>query len=163
MAKPGPKPTPTVKKRLQGNPGKRSLPKNEPKPRNSMIIPRSPEYLDNVGKKEWRRMGKELHKIGLLSNIDMAAFAAYCQQYSMWVMATKKVQEHGVLIKAQSGYPMQSPYFTIQNKAQSEMRKWLTEFGMTPSSRSRVQVEKEQESDPMEDFIRAGRKLKSVK
>lgn len=107
-------------------------------------------------------MGKELHKLGLLSTIDLVAFAAYCQQYSTWVMATEKVQKHGVLIKAQSGFPMQSPYFTIQNKAQAEMRKWLTEFGMTPSSRSRVQIEPEKETDPMEEFLNKGG-LKAVK
>jgi phage terminase small subunit len=36
---------------------------------------------------------------------------------------------------------MQSPYLQIANKSMAEMRKWLTEFGMTPSSRAGMKVE----------------------
>ena len=157
-----PRPTPTRIKKLKGNPGKRPLPKNEPKPDNPTRLPNAPGYLTKVGKSEWRRMGKQLFNLGLLSNIDLSAFGAYCQQYATWVEASEQVQKHGMLIKAQSGFPMQSPYFSIQAKAQAEMRKWLVEFGMTPSSRSRVEVDKRKAEDPMEAFFKGGG-IKAVK
>ena len=157
-----PRPTPTRIKKLKGNPGKRPLPKKEPKPDSPTRLPNAPGHLSKVGKAEWRRMGKQLFTLGLLSNIDLSAFGAYCQQYATWVEASEQVQKHGMLIKAQSGFPMQSPYFSIQAKAQAEMRKWLVEFGMTPSSRSRVEVDKRKAEDPMEAFFKGGG-IKAVK
>ena len=161
MSRPGPSPKPTKLKKMQGNPGGRPLPKNEPQPSIASSVPPAPEYLDEVGQAEWNRMGVELHKLGLLTTIDLSAFAAYCQQYSIWISAIEEVKKGGVVVVAQSGYQQQSPYFTIQNKAQTEMRKWLTEFGMTPSSRSRVQVSEQTEIDPMEEFLK-GSVLKVV-
>jgi len=162
--KPGPAPQPTVLKKLRGNPGRRPLPKDEPQPRKSTGIPRAPSHLDKIAQKEWRRMAKELHPIGLLTKVDLTALAAYCATYSMWITAQENIQKHGVLIKAQSGFPMQSPYLQIANKAMIEMRKWLIEFGMTPSSRSRVTVEKGTEKrDPLKEFQEKGKKLEAVK
>jgi P27 family predicted phage terminase small subunit len=54
---------------------------------------------------------------------------------------------------------MQSPYLAILNKAIEQMRTFIVEFGMTPSSRARVTVTKPREEDEFEKFLRnAGRK-----
>ena len=50
MATRGRKPKPTHLKVLAGNPGKRPLPKNEPKPK--PIAPRCPQWLDPIARKE---------------------------------------------------------------------------------------------------------------
>ena len=160
----GPRPQPTIKKILKGNPGKRKLNDREPKPKVSTGIPRAPAFLDKVAQREWRRTAKKLHKLGLLSEIDLTAFAAYCSCYSRWLEAQAQIQKHGMLIKAQSGFPMQSPYLAISNKAMEQMMKWLVEFGMTPSGRSRVKVDKpEDKTDPLEAFLAGGGKLTAVK
>ena len=151
MAKPGPKSKPTKLKLLQGNPGKRPLPKNEPKPKTDAAL-KSPKHLDAIAKKEWRRMAKQLHALGLLTDIDKTALAAYCTNYSLWVKASLEIQKTGMLIKAQSGFPMQSPYLQIANKAQGEMRKWLVEFGMTPSSRAGLNVETPKPKSKAQEF-----------
>jgi P27 family predicted phage terminase small subunit len=159
----GPKPTPTQLKKLRGNPGRRPLPKNEPKPRQKSNIPRAPAHLNKVAQKEWRRMAKELYPLGLLTNVDLSAFAAYCTTYAIWLDAQVQIDKHGVLIKAQSGFPMQSPYLTISNRAMTEMRKWLVEFGCSPSSRSRVIVTEKPRIDPLAEFQAKGKKLQAVR
>ncbi len=164
MPKPGPKTTPTALKKLKG--GRRTyhqpMPKDEPMPEKTEKPPGAPRHLDKVGKKEWRRMAKELHALGLLTKIDLVGLAAYCSTYALWLKAQAQIQTHGVLIKAQSGFPMQSPYLQISNKAMEEMRKWLVEFGMTPSSRSRVSVKPKEKKDPRKEFLDRGGKLKAV-
>ena len=161
--KPGPKPQPTAKKKLRGNPGRRPLPENEPQPKASRDIPLAPRHLDKVAQKEWRRMAKELHPLGLLTNIDLTALAAYCASFSIWIDAQKQIQKHGVLIKAQSGFPMQSPYLAISNRAMTEMRKWMIEFGLTPSSRSRVAAKPVEKESALEKFQKKGGKIQAVK
>jgi P27 family predicted phage terminase small subunit len=148
---------PTNLKVLEGNPGKRPLPENEPKP--VPIAPPCPAHLDSRAKKEWKRITPELEHLGLLTRIDMAALAAYCQAYSRWIEAEKMIRKHGMLVKNQKGYPVVSPYMAIINKSLEQMKSYLTEFGLTPASRSRIDVKPPAEDiDPMEQLLRkAGR------
>lgn len=83
-----------------------------------------------------------LDRIGVLTEIDGTALAIYCQAYSTWVEATERIKKTGMIVKAPSGYPIQNPYLAIANKAIDQMKSLLAEFGMTPSSRSRVIVPK---------------------
>jgi len=73
MAITGPKLKPTAIKILEGNPGKRPLNLNEPKP--LQIAPECPDWLLDEAKKEWKRLAPELERLGLLTILDMAAFA----------------------------------------------------------------------------------------
>ena len=98
----------------------------------------APEHLDALGREEWNRVTPELLAIGILTQIDRAALAAYCMAWSRWVEAETNLRKTGTLIKTPSGYPIQNPYLAIANAAIDTMRKFLTEFGMTPSSRSRI-------------------------
>lgn len=165
MPKPGPKPLPTAVKNNRGGAKTyhRPMPKNEPKPKASTGIPRAPSRLNKIGQREWRRMAKELHGLGILTKIDLTALEMCCSAFSDWVYAQEQIKKHGMLIKSQSGFPMQSPYLQIGNKAFEKMLKILIEFGMTPSSRSRVTVKPKEEKDPLKDFQDKGRKLQSVK
>ena len=101
--------------------------------------------------------------MGLLTKVDLDMLGSYCMEYVTWLEAEMNLQEHGKLIKAQSGFPMQSPWLPIRNKAADKMKKIAVEFGMSPSSRSRVTVEKPKEVDPMEDFLKRGGKPHVVK
>ena len=149
---PGQRPTPTNLKVLRGNPGKRPLNENEPKPPPSM--PRAPSHLSKDAKTEWKRMSKTLYELGLLTDIDRAALAAYCQAYGRWVEAEQNVQKYGtVMISPDKGWPIQSPYLAIANKALEQMHKFLVEFGMSPSSRSRISVDKKQEHESVLDEL----------
>ena len=73
MAQRGRKPIPTAIKELEGNPGKRALNIKEPKPKRK--APKCPTWLDNEAKKEWKRTAKQLEQLGILTEVDMAAFA----------------------------------------------------------------------------------------
>jgi P27 family predicted phage terminase small subunit len=42
------------------------------------------------------------------------------------------------MVRSPSGYPIQNPMLAIANKAQEQCLKILAEFGLTPSSRSRI-------------------------
>ena len=77
MATRGRKPTPTAIKLLEGNPGKRPLNANEPKPEKK--APSCPKWLEPEAKTEWRRLAKQMEQIGILTQVEMAAFAGYSQ------------------------------------------------------------------------------------
>lgn len=148
---PGRKPIPNNLHILRGNPGKRALNGDEPK--FDKTPPRCPAHLSDEAKREWRRIIKDLSAANLLTIVDRAALASYCQAWGRWVESEDNIRKHGMLVKSPNGYPMQSPYLAVANKAMEQMQRMLVEFGMTPSSRSRIKVGVQTGFDPQEDFL----------
>ena len=116
-----------------------------------------PEHLSDEAKKEWRRVGRLLLELGVVSDLDRSALAGYCQAWGRWVEAEEALRQYGVVVKSPSGYPMQSPFLAVANKALEQMRAFLIEFGMTPASRSRVHAEPQREANPLDEFLRSSR------
>lgn len=150
----GRKPTPTHLKLVRGNPGKRRLNENEPAPEIARPLP--PQHLSDEAKVEWGRVIDELYALGLMTGLDRAALAAYCQAYARWVraesalakMAERDELTHALMIKTSNGNAIQNPLVGTANKAMAEMVKYAVEFGMTPSARSRVTATGDQEERP---------------
>lgn len=157
----GRKPKPTALKILEGNPGKRNLNAKEPKPLKK--APKCPAWLDAEAKKEWRRLTKQLEDLGLLTTIDMAAFAGYCQAFARWKEAEEFISKHGTIVKTPSGYWQQVPQVSIAQTYLKIMHKFCEQFGLTPSARSRIVSDTghRNEADPMELLLLQGGK-KSV-
>ena len=145
------RPKPTHLKLLQGNPGKRPLNTSEPKP--PVELPPPPDHLSDVAKQEWQHMGEQLVKLGLLTTIDRSAFAAYCVVYARWVEVEKALKTTGPVVRSAGGHPMLSPFYTVANQSLIQMRAYLIEFGMTPSSRSKTSVAGNDQPDAMEQFL----------
>lgn len=85
-------------------------------------------------------MARGLHDAGLLTQIDRAALAVYCQAWGRWVKAEAQVARHGEVVKTAAGNVMQNPYLSIANRAMKQMREMARELGMTPSARSQIKV-----------------------
>ena len=111
----GPVPKPTVMEIAEGRPGHRPLSRNEPKP--AAVSPKMPPHLDEVGKKEWRRLVPILKRMRVLTESDGLALANLCQAYSTMVKAQQKLNEAGLLYKSPSGYVMQSPLLGVVNSS----------------------------------------------
>lgn len=138
MGKRGPAPAPTALKKLQGNPGKRPLNQNEPKPDNGK--PQCPSWLSYAAKRQWKRIATPLHEAGLLTSIDGTGLAMLCETYASFIEARADVLARGQLLFNDDGTPYANPSLWQMNKARVELLKWLREFGMTPSSRSTIKL-----------------------
>lgn len=141
----GPKPKPTALRRMQGNPGKRGYNHDEPMPPDAM--PDCPPHLGDLARAEWDRLAGVLHQMGVLTLVDRAALAAYCQCYGRWAEAEERLGTTPMLIKTASGYVQQSPWLSIANKQMELMGRYMAELGLTPASRSRVAAYAEVPSD----------------
>ena len=153
MATPGRKPKPTALKVLEGNPGKKPLNTKEPKPKATRI--KCPSWLEEEAKKEWRRLVKPLQQMGLLTEVDQMTFAGYCQAYARWKEAEEFITKHGSIVKTPSGYIQQVPQVSIAQTNMKLMLKMGEQFGLTPSSRSRLIAETSgtETNDPMESIL----------
>jgi P27 family predicted phage terminase small subunit len=135
---------PTYLKLLKGNPGKRAI-RPEPEPAMPDKPPDPPAFLSEDAQNEWHRLAEELHRLGLLTVLDLMPFAAYCEAYSRWVVAERllaamadKDATKGLLVRSNAGSPMVNPLVKIARNAANDMLKFAGEFGMTPVARSRL-------------------------
>ena len=143
----GRKPTPTNLKILHGNPGKRPLPVNEPKP--APLAPKCPRWLNKEAKKEWRRIAPQLERLGLLTELDMANLAGYCHSYAQMIEAQAYLAKHGLSYKIPQRdrdghvvgiYAQQWPEVSIVRQCKAEIVRYSSHFGMSPSERGRMSV-----------------------
>jgi len=126
---------------------------NPDEPVYKIEIPKHPKHLSKIARKEWKIMSKILFDQGLLTNIDKACLAAYCQSYGRWVEAELELKDSTLTIKTIHGNVIQNPLIGIANTALKLMVQCLSEFGMTPASRSKVSAKKgKKKEDPWSKF-----------
>jgi len=134
------RPKPTKLKLLNGNPGHRPLNKEEPEFKIPDGIPQPPDSLDKIGRKEWARQMDELYEIGLVQNVSLECFANYCFAYSVKYHLMKEL--NGITDINSVEY---RDCFRFHMEASKDMQRWATEFGITPSSKTRVHAPKKEE------------------
>src|SRR5262245_25665662 len=85
----GPKPIPTQIKLLRGSPGKRALTVDVMQPEQALDVPAPPPFITGYAADEWWTVAVELHRMGVLTRIDLAPLAAYCHAYGQWRTAAE--------------------------------------------------------------------------
>lgn len=134
------RPKPTALKLLNGNPGKRALPKSEPTPRTG--TPERPAALDATAAAAWDSIAPELEAMGVLTLADAAALEALCTAFADWRAACETIREQGATYETQSpkGDLMLRPHPAQAQKSDADkrLRAWLAEFGLTPAARAKL-------------------------
>ena len=134
----GRKPVPTHLKVLRGNPGKRRLNDNEPKPSGGLTDP--PEWMSESQKQGWVYVIEHAPE-GLLKKLD-GPIGGWVVAEDLHRQASMLLDKFGILTKTpNTGQPMQSPYLPIVNRQAHIMLKAAEQLGFTPAARSRVQVD----------------------
>ena len=152
----GRKPKPTALKLLSGTAQPSRMNKDETAPEAADV--KAPEGLSLEAKKCWAIVSKQLQDAKVLSVLDVHALSMYCEVFARWKFANDKLSSEGPVIIAPSGFPVQSPYLQISNKSFDQMKALLVEFGMTPSSRTKVSTVAPEEEDAASAFMKGNKK-----
>jgi P27 family predicted phage terminase small subunit len=129
-------PVPTHLKLIRGNPGKRKINKNEPKPVGDLKEP--PAHFDDELKAVWN-YAIENAPPGLLKRIDSSVLETWCIAHVLHRKAVAEVRRHGLLVKPpKSDVPIQSPYLPVVNKQAFIMLRAVDHLGFSPASRTRI-------------------------
>jgi P27 family predicted phage terminase small subunit len=137
----GPAPLPTNLHIIKGNPSKIPAARLNDALRPKVAIPDRPDYLLADAQTEWDRITPELKQLHIISQIDLAAVSMYCQLYAQWVATQRKIKEFGVDSMVEltpNGFKQITAWTSLSLKLHEKMQSILAEFGMTPSSRSRI-------------------------
>lgn len=149
MAARGRKPKPTVEKILAGDRADR-INRSEPRPGRS--VPECPAHLDEWGREAWADVVPKLAELGVLTELDGRALGMYCEAYSRWRRALEVIRIDGVTSFTDQGSVKANPAVTVATQAERFMTAILLEFGLTPSSRSRVKTDAAPR-DALADFL----------
>ena len=128
-----------------------------------IATPECPDWLCATAQLEWVRVVPHLQKCGLLSHLDMAALALYCQAYGRYVELengmTSRIQKlqrdnkleyidavrTAFIDTTPNGYQQVSALASTIRNLKEEVLRYLAQFGMSPSSRTRVVVSQQPE------------------
>ena len=99
----------------------------------------------------------ELLKVDIATNIDANNLGLYCKEYSVYDLATEKLEEEGYILlhtnKAGAENTKKNEWYSIQQTALNNMIKLSSLYGFDPSSRAKIAhlqpSNKEETEDPL--------------
>lgn len=156
MAMRGPKPKPTARRKLEGNPGGRPYNLDEPKlPAAAPSFDDVPPVLagDDVAASEWKRLAPLLRQARIVTEADRGALIAACQQWSVYQDSLQRAPAERRVLRSPNDYPIPNPYIPMASKALLHCERLWESLGLTPSARSRVvAASAAPEDDPFAEF-----------
>lgn len=147
----GRRPKPTAQKVIAGNPGKRSLNKNEPQaPALTSADP--PGWLSELAREAWQWYAPRLIGSKTLTETDLHNLEAFCSAYSRWREGEKDIAKNGITVSTPQGGIAKNPSVTVVNEALKQMATFGAALGLDPASRSRIKVPGGPTSNPFTDL-----------
>ena len=160
----GPRPQPTAMRDLHGNPGKRTPAGDEPRP--GPAAPKMPRGLPREARAFWRRYAEGLARLGLLTEVDAAAFQMMAMHWQVCQDAMREMTKGGekspagvleLTTKDEDGLERKHPLLQVLRDNSGAFLRYAAHFGMSPSARAGMRVEPPAVADPYETFLRRGR------
>lgn len=148
----GRKPKPTTLKELAGNPGNRPLNQDEPQPEPA-IGASVPYRMLPKARRFWKDNASRLTQLGLLSEIDLPAFQLMATHFAVAVDAAELIKAQGMITEDERGLPRKHPALQVLRDNSAAFRTYASEFGMTPSARSRVTASVPEEQMSLADVL----------
>jgi len=156
VAKRGRKPLPTQLKIVRGTLRKDRIRHDEPElPRG---MPEMPERLaaDAVAVEKWNELSKILFDLGVLTIADGEALATLCELHAAEQACLKELREVGPTIHTDLGGVKPNPAGSLYRSIAALKNSLLSEFGLTPSSRTKVGAAQDSKpKDDLEEFFSA--------
>lgn len=141
-------PKPPKLKVLEGNPGKRPIPEDYPEPQPA--APPEP-YWPNLlpgeeakpvrrdAREEWRRVVPVLDALGLLSLLDHSTLVDYCICWARLQECERQLSRDGLVRESERGLVRHAALIPA-NQYRTQLRFYVGELGLSPSSRGRLSV-----------------------
>lgn len=152
---------PTELKKQRGTLRKDRL--NESEPKLPSVIPPIPTWLSEDGQKAFSELSTLLHDMSVLTQADELALTLLCDAYSEYKRAKEIVNELGATMEVTSREgntkSVIRPEVQIANQSFVRVFQLLKEFGLTPSSRAKVNAIENASTTPdvkIENFFNSG-------
>ena len=122
---------------------------DEPKPELISEVPRPPSHLNAAAKRKWKELAPVLVNSKLLSVLDLTALEMLCDSYGVFREAHDAIfhpvhprtgkrfrRTLGQYLAGQNSQT--TPELSAMNKARDAYKAFMTEFGLSPATRTKV-------------------------
>jgi P27 family predicted phage terminase small subunit len=168
MARRGPPPIPEALRKLSGKRHRKKEDKST-LPTVTVGVPKVPSHLghDPIALAMWVQLCKHLKKMRVLGPQDGIVLEGMCMAYSRALKADALVRKEGMFITQRRRGRVVHPAVKISEKAWRDVRVFSQEFGLTPSSATRVRAvsassAQEEAAEEAEAFLFHGGKIGKV-
>lgn len=155
MGRRGPIPKTLRQKQLTGNPSRESLDHQEPKPTTG--APTAPSTLGPVGRALWRELVAEMTDLKTLATADRRVLELACRAHEDHLQASELLAANGLTYESETPtgtIVRPRPEVAMRTDCWKRFLKALSELGLTPMSRGRIQIPLLPEDlDPLEEFL----------
>lgn len=129
---------------LHGSPKAKQRASEEPKVAPGR--PEKPEWLSGEAAEAWAQVVPQLEHMGTLAAADVRAIARYCMTWAVWVKAAQAVTENGFTETRTNSRGKTSTQVAAELRAMDTAERILVkleqQFGLTPSARANLKVER---------------------
>jgi len=153
----GRKPKPTARQIAEGDPRKKGVGKLKEKlatePKAARGLPACPRHLRGRARAAWGFWVTELQDMKIDSRPDAMMLEGACVNYARAVAADLIVERDGIMLEISdidkdTGErfllkTQYNPAITVSNAAWRQVRAFCSEFGLSPVSRTRLTIEKD--------------------
>ncbi|GAG53524.1 unnamed protein product [marine sediment metagenome] len=144
----GPAAAPTKLKLLKGVSPYRINDK-EPKPKSvsGVMPPGWGAHMSDGAKRFWKKYAPVLSNLGVLTEADLPAFQVLCSLRARWIRV------EGLMRKYEKDPKLGLSYIRAANLVETQMLRYMQEFGMTPSGRGKIVVVGQNDDDEDRGFL----------
>lgn len=155
MGKRGPKPTPREILKLRGS---RRAGYNPDQPDPPAGRPKMPSGMPDAAKTKWREIVKQLVDLGVVARLDATMLEQFCRAWAHAQTCEQWIAEHGsVFVRRDKEGRIASATTFPQVVELRHLREYIqrtaAEFGLTPSSRTRISVVAKPKMDKLDEFL----------
>jgi P27 family predicted phage terminase small subunit len=120
-----------------------------------------PSHLGEVAASRWRELLPMLQSVRVMTRADVESLARYCDTYEWWLATRAKLRADGDTYPilndgGQVKYIAQRPEVAIAHKLAQQLRQLEQDFGLNPSARASLHVEKTHPTTDDEDRLMFG-------
>lgn len=158
-------PKPTALKVLEGTHKQHPERVNhdEPIPPQGEIV--RPAWVTPKARKHWAHFLANIRSMNVGTPVDADALGVLCNALQEYIDAAREVQKDGITIREQRYDSDGGQFWTVKSNpavaarsdAWRRMNTMLQQFGLTPSSRAKLKVEKPEEEDEFEKLMRSAK------
>jgi P27 family predicted phage terminase small subunit len=149
MGQRGPAPKPTALRVLHGDKQSR-INHEEPMPREGR--PEPPAWMRKDARAHFDEVVDEMSAMHLATPADVHAIALYSNTLAEYVQASRRLAR-GVLVKGRDGGLVKNPAAQIVRDHLQMLLRFEREFGLTPSARSGLRVQRAPISSPVDSLL----------
>lgn len=123
------------------------------------LSPVPPDWLDDTAKEEYLRIYPLLEELPTTASLDLALISAYCQSFSDYVNATKRMNNSEPIIETDRGTKLNQNH-AIKRDSLSQLNSIAPKIGLSVDARLKIFTPKPEKvsEDPFEVMLNAKNK-----